>query len=128
MRSVLTIAIGAAALCAPAAASAQTDRNARAYDNIRQFEQTMRADDLARRLDNLEQRQKTEQNLQTLAPQRGPLVALDNPYDVPRYYAPSVVVPVTPAERAAQDKVRDAELAASNARLRAIAAQQRTTR
>lgn len=129
------IVLTALIVAAPAVVHAQDAterRRQQAYENLRQLEQTQRIGEVERQLTNMELRRQTEENLRQLQVPRSPSEA---PYTVPGSSAATGVSPIAPlvlpagALRpgvSAEDALRDLELAASNARLKEIAAAQRS--
>lgn len=111
---ILTTLLAAAPLVAQAQ-DATERRREQAYDNLRSLEQTQRLNEVDRQISNIELRQRSEQAMRVLSSQTNTRVATPLPT------APPTVL-------TAEDIARDAELAASNERLREIAAQQRRLR
>lgn len=145
MRALLLATAALAAIPAVAGAQDATERRrAQAYENLRQLEQSQRIGEVERQLDNIEIRRQSEAALRALQPPprnrtvdapyvvAGSSAATGVPALQPRR-APDVSV-LTPYAAAsdskatgpgAEDIVRDAEIAAANARLREIALAQR---
>lgn len=114
-----TLILAALVIAVPALASAQTpaDRRREQMDqNFRQLDQNQRIGEVERQLANMQIREQSDSALRAL--QTPVTVANDNPYVVP-------ATTVTSAVLSSEDRARDAELAASNARLREISKAQR---
>ena len=121
MRYALVLAtIGALAVPAVVAAqsSAARQRMMEAQNHLQVYEQNQRVDQVQRNVDNLDNRLRTEQNLRNLGSQRALLPGSQSAPLV------SAVPPATPADLQAAEERRAAALAASDARLRVLAAQQ----
>jgi hypothetical protein len=151
MRAILVLAALIVAVPAVAGAQDATERRRQQMDeNFRQLEQNQRIGEVERQLSNMEIRRQSDEALRSL--QQPPVVTNDNPYEVERQLSnmeirrqsdealrslqqPPVVtndnpytVPATavlPGPVSADDVARDSELAASNARLRALSKAQR---
>jgi hypothetical protein len=144
MRALLLATAALAAIPAVAGAQDATERRrAQAYENLRQLEQSQRIGEVERQLDNIEIRRQSEAALRALQPPpRNRTV--DAPYVVAGSSAATGVPALQPSRppgeavlepyagpttttgaATAEDRLRDAELAATNARLREIAQAQR---
>ena len=135
------LALTALIVAAPAVVHAQDAaerRREQAYENLRQLDQNQRIGEVERQITNMELRRQAEENLRQL---QTPRTTTQAPYTVPGSSAATGVSPIRPLvlpgasvlEATAdvrpgvstEDNLRDLELAASNARLKEIAAAQR---
>lgn len=116
MRAIFFLAAIAAAVPAVAGAQDATERRRfQAYENLRQLEQNQRIGEVERQVSNMEIRRQSDDTLRALQ-------------NAPRVNTVTIAPPpqVTRGAKSPEDIARDAELAASNERLRALAQAQRT--
>ena len=115
---VKTVLISVALLAGlPAVALAQTEADRRMFEAqqaARELELRQRLDQVERTVENLELRQRTEENLRDM---RAATTVIGPAYP---QLPPLTVVPGGTRRPLTQDEVQAAELAASNARLRAL--------
>lgn len=117
MRAFLVVAAVLAAIPAVAGAQDATERRRQqAFDNLRQLEQNQRLGDVERQLSNMEIRQQSDATLRAI--QAPAVITSQNVLIVPD-------VTLVPRTLSAEARARDAELAASNQRLREISQAQR---
>jgi len=114
----VTAVVALAPLTALAQGSAAQQRMMDAQRNLQIYEQNQRVDQLQRNVDNLDVRLRTDQNLRDIESQRA---LIPGSQDAPLI---SPTPPATPADLRAAEERRAAALAASEARLRVLAAQQ----
>jgi len=103
-------------IAGPSAVMAQTANDRRAFEaqeRLRTLPQTQRLNELDRQLTNMDLRRRTDQNLLELEQSRA-LARPSEPYPTTQLSTPA------PPQTTAYDKARDAELEASNDRLRAL--------
>jgi hypothetical protein len=143
MRALLAVTAVLTAIPAVAGAQDATERRRQqAYENLRQMDQVQRVGEVERQLDNMEIRRQSAEALRALQPPARNR-SIDAPYVVGGSSAatgvpalpgrapgasvlePSVGVTTTASAGSTEDRLRDAEMAAANARLREIAQAQR---
>ena len=123
MRAILVLAALIAAAPAVAGAQDATERRRQqSLENLRQMEQNQRIGEVERQLSNIELRAQSESALRAI--QAPAEITRQNTLIVPQPIIPQPLI--VPRALTAEERARDAELAASNARLRQIGAGQRS--
>lgn len=100
------------------------------YETLRELRRTEPVAEIERQLANIELRRQSDEAINALKSPAAAPVATENPYPLAPVAAPVVRAPAPAAQAApaapdSNARARDAELAASNARLREIAQAQR---